>query len=132
MIKNVYSITDYKHHNKQKMWTIFKPHNMRLTFHYNRTLNRNNELIWSGSFCTREAHIWTRINFTRPPIYSRLGVRPGGSRHIFIICIWSTSLNFLSNIRLWQYLSCTYETWDSWKKILLFGYVWKDKNKGLV
>lgn len=35
------------------------------------------------------------------------GVGPGGSyRHLSILCIRSTSLNFLCSLRLWRYLSC--------------------------
>lgn len=31
----------------------------------------------------------------------------GSYRHLSILCIWSTSLNFLCSIGLWRYLSCT-------------------------
>lgn len=47
---------------------------------------------------------WIRIYFTYPPIYSRF-------RHLFIFCMWSNSLNFF--LRLQQYLSNTFETWNS-------------------
>ncbi|CAI0427887.1 unnamed protein product, partial [Linum tenue] len=55
------------------------------------------------------------INLTSPSSYSRLGCRSrgGSSRYLSILCIWSTSFNFLCSIGLWRYLSCTSGTRDT-------------------
>jgi len=49
-----------------------------------------------------------------PPHRATLGwgVGPGGGsyRHLSVLCIWSTSLNFLCSLRLWWYLSCASRT----------------------
>lgn len=37
----------------------------------------------------------------------------GGYRYLSILCVWSTSLNFLCSIGLWRYLSRTSGTRDS-------------------
>ncbi|KAI3472750.1 hypothetical protein Pfo_030334, partial [Paulownia fortunei] len=52
-------------------------------------------------------------------------------RYLSILCIWSTSLNFLCSIGLWRYLSCTAllgpETLE--ESFPFFCYVWKDRKK---
>ncbi|CAN1866061.1 hypothetical protein LINPERHAP1_LOCUS44566, partial [Linum perenne] len=52
------------------------------------------------------------INFTSPPSYSGLGDRARwrSYRHLPILCLWRTSLNFLCSIGVWWYLSCTSRT----------------------
>ena len=61
-------------------------------------------VFWAGAMNLFEvAHF-----VPEKPMYEQ-----GSSRHLSILCVWSTSLNFLCSIGLWRYLSCTSGTRDS-------------------
>jgi hypothetical protein len=94
----------------------------------NHILGQSNEPIWSGTFCTRKVHVWTRVNFTSALSYSRLGSRARGrsSRYFFLVCIWSTSHKFLCSLRLRWHLSRASKTRDSWRILsILWLCMWR-------
>ncbi|KAB2097004.1 hypothetical protein ES319_A01G141600v1, partial [Gossypium barbadense] len=85
----------------------------------------------SGSFCPRKNHVRTRINFTSPPSYSRLGGRSWREVIDTFPYFVSGVLHLISFAVLGfgdiYHALLGPETLE--ESFPFFGYVWKDRNK---